>query len=636
VEYRVSVKGKDQYAVNAKKMLGYKDNRSLLQSVAVTIYAQKSGDPDRHIYGDECTYDKQASQVDCNRNVSVELEPGTIAHTQHLSYDATTGRISSDVETALDRTEEMTGHAGKMDYFVNEGLMKLSNNFVIDLLQGGGMRGGSGTFQYKEHWATVADGVELTSTNGRIYGRSGRADLLPGTYRAKKITVEGGAAAEATSFTVNSDWLEGDLSDAGSIEHVLGRGSVRAERKSATSGSSEPLSGILTGPEVEAWLENSTLKAVEARQGPTFSSDSAKLDAAETIRIEPSTQKAGSIKTAGKSVFDREGLRIEGQDFTIGVKDEEQAFNTSSRATLKSADLTTLGDVTAVRFDTKTKSLTFLHQTGNVTFTDDKGGRSGSSASLTVTNGGDRIELEGGKPQFKDTQGTLEATKIVFKRGEESLIGDGKVVMRTTEKDRKPVVVTAGHVEATGTRVDYTKSVQMLPGDGTKVETEHLTAFPKEKRFIADGKVKTTGEQVVTADHLEANDSGNAHYTGTVFITGAFPAPKSEQQKSDKKVSLELHARDLDVHSKDGDVETIIAREGVNLTQGVRKGHGDRLEYRVSTGDILLVGSRNAEAEVTEPDKFAKGCSIHLKPDGGKEVIACENSSATMSAPVKK
>src|SRR4030095_5832808 len=165
-----------------------------------------------------------------------------------------------------------------------------------------------------------------------------------------------------------------------------------------------------------------------------------------------------------KSVFDREGLRIEGQNFTIGVKDDEQTFNTIARAKLTSADLTTHGDVTSVRFDTKTKTLTFLHQTGNVAFTDDKGGRTGSSANLTVLNAGDRIELEGGKPQFKDTQGTLDAMKIVFERNKESLVGDGKVVMRTKEKDRKPVIVTAGHVEATETRVDYTRTVQMLPG----------------------------------------------------------------------------------------------------------------------------------------------------------------------------
>jgi lipopolysaccharide export system protein LptA len=317
------------------------------------------------------------------------------------------------------------------------------------------------------------------------------------------------------------------------------------------------------------------------------------------------------------------------------MKDDEQSFNTSTRATLTTSELITHGDVTSARFNTTTKTLTFLHQTGNVNFTEDKGERSGSAAALTVLNGGDHIELEGGKPQFKDSQGTLDAQKIVFERDSQSVVGDGAVRMRTTDKDRKPVIVIAGHVEANDTRIDYTRNVQMLPNDGTKIETDHLTAFPKEKRFIADGKVKTTGEQTVMAKHLEANDSGEAHYSGDVALNGFFPAPKSEKQKSDKKVSLELHARDLDVHSKNGEVETIIATDGVTLTQALRKGHGDRLEYRVSTGDILLTGSSGAEAEVTEPDRNMTGCSIHLKPDGSKEVWSCKNSNARMSGPLK-
>jgi lipopolysaccharide export system protein LptA len=180
----------------------------------------------------------------------------------------------------------------------------------------------------------------------------------------------------------------------------------------------------------------------------------------------------------------------------------------------------------------------------------------------------------------------------------------------------------------------------MTPGDGTQVETDHLTVYPKKKEFVADGRVKTTGEYTVTARHLVATESGNAHYTGDesqpVIIDGDFPEPKSEKQKTGKKVSLELRTHDLDVESRNGDVETIIAREGVNLTQGVRKGRGDRLEYNVTTGDIVLMGTEASEAEVREPDKSVTGCSIHLKPDGGKDVKSCKDRSTTSSFPVKK
>ena len=97
-----------------------------------------------------------------------------------------------------------------------------------------------------------------------------------------------------------------------------------------------------------------------------------------------------------------------------------------------------------------------------------------------------------------------------------------------------------------------------------------------------------------------------------------------------------MRTRDLVVHSKNGDVETIIAREGVDLTQGLRKGHGSRLEYNVTTGDLLLEGTEASQAEVREGlEKSVTGCSIHIKPDGGKDVKSCKDRSTTSSFPVK-
>jgi len=266
------------------------DNPQLL------VYSKKAGDPDRQIRGKECRHDEKNNQVVCNRQVSVELEPGTIARTEQLSYDPASDLISSPARTLLDRKGEMTGKSGKMEYFSNTGLMRLTDGFDIELDRGGGMSGGNAVFQYRENWVTVTQGVELRSTNGKINGGSGRADLLPGTSRPKKMIFEMGATAEAPSFTVNSDWLESDLSDTGTIEHVIGRGKVRAERKGSSNGrggnasESDSLSGTLTGPEVEAWLENGILKIVEAREHPEFiGSSGTKLTAPRFSDTNPSS-----------------------------------------------------------------------------------------------------------------------------------------------------------------------------------------------------------------------------------------------------------------------------------------------------------------------------------------------------------
>lgn len=653
VQYEAYDGNKKLFHVDARKMVVLKDKRKLLEDVAVLIYAQKAGDPDRVIRGTECTHEEETNQVACERKVSVELEPGTIARTEQLSYDPATGLISSPVHTILERAGEMTGGSGRMDYFVDAGLMRLTDNFEIRLNRGGGMSGGIAVFQYKQNWVTVSQGVELTSTNGKIKGGSGRADLLPGTYHPKKVTVETGASAEAPSFSVGSDWLESDLSDAGDIEHVIARGNVRAERKGNAS-EGDSLNGTLTGPEVEAWLEAGILKTVEARQHPSFVGASGTLDADDWIRIEPARARSGSLKTQGPSNFRRDGLTIEGRNFAIEVRDEthEQIFNTAARATLNSAGLKTIADTTSARFDTKSKTLASMQQDGKVTFAEEKGGRTGSSESLTVLDGGDRIVMEKGSPQVTDAQSTLYARKITLDRKRGTFTGESgekKVRMISAGSGSTSVVVLArnveGQFEGESPRVDYEGAVEMLPGDDSKVEADHLTLYPKQKRFVAKGNVRSrqASEQKINAQHLDFTDAGDkqrAHYTGNVSVEGYFgpvKADKAKADKADKRTFLELRTDDLVIDSRKGDLDLIVAQGGpVDLTQGARKSRGDRLVYNVTTGNILLTGTPASGAEVSEPERTLKGCSIEIAADGGKTVKPCSDRSVESSFPIRK
>jgi lipopolysaccharide export system protein LptA len=631
-------------------MLSFKDNRTVMEDVEVLIYAQRAADPDRRIRGGECSHDRITNHIVCNRQVSVELEPGTIAHTEQLLYEHSGGVISSPVHTRLVRTGEMTGNAGRMEYFVNAGLMRLSDRFEINLARGGGMSGGNGEFHSRENWAAVSQGLNITSGTGRMYGDSGRAELLPGTYRPKKVTVDGKATTEAPSFTVRSDWLQSDLSDAGDIEHVIARGNVRAERKvpgDSAQGASgaESLNGTLAGPEVEGWLEYGNLKVVEARQNPTFESNtSGTLEASDSIRIEPSG-KSGSLTTRGVSNFKRDGLTVDGSNFAITVKDDsnEQVFNTSARATLTAAGLTTTANTTNANFDTRAKTLTSMFQTGNVTFKEEKGGRTGSSGRLTVRDSGNRIEMEEGNPELTDAQGTLNASKIMLDRKAESFTGEGgagKIRMVSRTSGSRPAIVLARRVEGRlggeNPRVEYTDGAEMYPGDDSKIEASKLTLFPKDKRVEAVGKVRslTTGQEV-TADELQFRNAAEgpqvAYYKGNVSVSGDFVRPKSEKNPSDRKVHLSLRSNDLEIHSRDGSLSRIIARGAVDMVQGVQKGHGNFMEYDVVTGALLLTGTAASPAEVSDGERTFRGCSVQIDADGTKKATNCENGRVTTS-----
>jgi lipopolysaccharide export system protein LptA len=655
VQYVASEGDRNIFLIKGRKMLSFEDNRTALEDVEILIYARRQGDPDRRIRGAECSHDRLTNHIVCNRNVSVELEPGTIAQTEKLSYDHAGGTILSPVHTTLNREGEMTGESGRMEYFLNSGMMRLTDHFKIYLNRGGGMNGGAAEFQSRENWATVSQGLELNSGNGRIRGDKGRAELLPGTYRPRKVTVEGGARAEAPSFEVNSDWLQSDLSDAGDIEHVIGRGNVRTERRAGTSASAaddSSLNGTLKGPEVEAWLESGNLKVVEARQHPHFESDSSgTLDAADTIRIEPAGLRSGSVRTQGASIFARDGLNIEGSNFVIDMRDDnhEQLFNTAARAKLKAAGLTTNANTTNARFDTKTKTLTSMVQTGSVTFSEE-GGRSGSSGKLTVRDGGDRIEMEEGNPQFTDSQGTLYASTIMVDRKRESFVGEGgqgKVRMINAESEKPPVVIFARRVEAQlggdNPRVEYKGEVEMYPPDRSKIKAMSLALFPKDKRFEAEGDVRTVSPsgQEVTAQRLEFSDPGDGaqvgHYKGGVSVVGDFPPPKSGPEKSDKKVHMKLKSNDLEVHSKDGNLETILATGGVDMVQGTQKGTGATMEYNVATGATRLSGTNASPAEISGgTERSMKACIIRIAADGKRTATNCANQQVIISAPMEK
>src|SRR5678815_2798876 len=162
VQYFASEADRNIFLIKGRRMLSFDDNRTVLEDVEVLIYSRRQGEPDRHIRGAECSHDRLNNHIVCNRNVTVELEPGTIADTDQLIYDHIHGTISSPVHTSLSREGEMNGDSGAMAYFVNTGLMRLTNTFEIRLNRGGGMSGGNAVFQARENWATVSEAVSYT------------------------------------------------------------------------------------------------------------------------------------------------------------------------------------------------------------------------------------------------------------------------------------------------------------------------------------------------------------------------------------------------------------------------------------------------------------------------------------------
>jgi hypothetical protein len=118
---------------------------------------------------------------------------------------------------------------------------------------------------------------------------------------------------------------------------------------------------------------------------------------------------------------------------------------------------------------------------------------------------------------------------------------------------------------------------------------------------------------------------------------GDFPAPKSGTQTSDKKVHLSLRSNDLEVHSRDGNLETIVATGGVDMAQGTQKGRGTSMEYNVATGATRLMGTNASQAEVFGgTERSMKGCIIQIAADGTRTATNCANEKVITSVPMGK
>jgi len=429
---------------------------------------------------------------------------------------------------------------------------------------------------------------------------------------------------------MKSDWLQSDLTAEGKAEHVLARGGVVAENKS--TGEDKSLGGKLSGPEVETWLnQTGRPEVIEARQQPKFESDSDKvtLTAENTIHIDYGPR---SIKTSGASSFTSETNSIVGRDFLIetDAKKNERIFKTSSRATLKSADMTTVGDKTTAHIDSATNKIVSLEQTGKVTLDDTtKGKRSAKAGKLVVE--GDKIVLAQDNPEVTEEQRVLKGKVLTIFQADKSFIAEGDVTMADTSSRTQPIIILADRADGDESLISYTGKVRVFPGDG-QIDAGHLVAHPKENRFVFDGGVSSRGKTFsATSRELVLTDKGDdgqtAHYTKAVSAT----------QIDAQGVSLVLNTDDLDVHLKSGQMETLEATKGARIAQGTqRKGHGERVLYNAITGDILLTGTSAAEAEVRKGEDVVTGCRIEITKGGGEKATECPGGSVKSSITVKK
>ena len=594
--------GKTLFTIHAKSNLGLKGNKSVLEDVDVIVYGSTENEPPKKIRGKNCTYDQETNDFQFNGNVEVQLDEKTFVRSEELIYTHHDKTVVSPQRATVEQLGT-TGHADRVEYALENGLLKLTGRVKIQTAEHTEIQTDSALFQQKEYWTTMQGAVFIKSPNGWIRGTSGRAELLPETYKPKMITVNGDVTAESQSqsagelWKVRAGWMEAAISSNGSAERVKTRGNVELEKISGD------VHQRLTGGEIDAQFnEQGRAEMIEARQNARMVLGMDQTLESNIIR----SNAAGSVQTFDTSVLRLGDSTIQGREFTIQNSEDIVTFDTSRRADLKSGDRLSTADRTSARFDSHTNMLLELVQTGNFQFRDPQ--YQGRSATARFEDGGAVVILEG-SPVVTDSEKRLEAAQIRLNQKENSFTARKDVRIVTKNSDEQ-VLVKAARAEGNGELMRYTGNVELWRGDAY-IKAERLEAVGREKqgmRVHAEGNVQSILQAVrARSDKLDYDDTlGSAHYLGSVHA-----------QKQD----MLMESPDVTVRFRDGNVTEITAIDGVKASRAEQRGTGDRAVYDAATDSITLTGK---SAQVRDKEHgLVQGARLVMKKNG--ETVSVES-----------
>jgi lipopolysaccharide export system protein LptA len=607
--------GRTSYTVKAKTYLGVKDNKSMLEDVDVIVYGSTEKDPTRTIRGKHCTYDQDTSDFECRENVQIQLDPRTTIYTEELLYNHVDGIATSPHHAHLEQ-EGTTGEADRFEYGVNTGLLKLNGHIKIVTPQQTELQTDSAIFQQKEYWTTMAGGVFIQSPSGWVRGTTGRAELMPGTFKPKEITIQDNVTGEQHPQTgretlkVRGDWLNATISPEGNPERVLTRGNAEIEK---IAGDQHQL---LAGGEIDTTFNAGKVDVADARQ-------SARMIMGNDQTLESSeiwTNAGGAVKTQDKSVLKLGDSTIEGREFHIENAEDVVTFDTPRPATLKKeGDQESSADQMNARFDSRTNMLIELVQTGHFQFRTPQ--YQGHAQRGTFKDGGNIVVLDGA-PVVDDSEKHLEAAQIQLNEKENSFLATRNVSTLMKNSDQQmQVLVKAARAEGGSESMLYTGSVQLWRGD-THIKADRLTASGNGEQnskvhaeAAGGGKVQSTLKNVrSTSDTLDYDEAaGTIHYTGHV-----------RAQKQD----MIVEAPDMVVHFRDQNVTDSVASGGVKVTRQDQIGNGDRADYDAMTDIVTLTGK---PANVRDSESSTQGPTVTMRNKDKNVLVRSENGQHTVT-----
>jgi lipopolysaccharide export system protein LptA len=647
-EQRVTKEGRLYMHVKASRDITFSDDHHELENVSMAVYPPQGEVPDQ-ISAARAIYWPNTNVVSFVGNVKIDTKEKLQVATESLSFDQNSGLAHTDVAVAFNR-ENVSGTATGAIVNQNSKRLDLKKDVAIKIEPQANtvkgtrarpvmIRAGSGTFEHQALKLTFAGGATVEQerdimSGDIIYGtlnqeqRLQKAEIRGNSYLR---TMEPGRAAEV--HAVDMDFF---LDKDQRLERALANNDVKA--RSLGADSDFELTGSNTLEVLfQATADASLLKQMNAG-GRSVITLSAPKSKASDPRAANKRLTADSVKLMWRGTGrDLEKAEASGnaelfiEPVTSSARAERRQLNAPNfdcdffesgnlARTCKAA-----GGAKAVMnpvqpapnrgtrtFTSQTITAVFVKDTQDIERLDGQGDskfnendRNGIAANVTYTAADETVRLRGGDPTVWDSRGRTKAVELDSDLANDVSYARGRTA--TTyysqeqtngatpfSKPKSPVYITSDRGEfrhESGQGV-YTGNARAWQDDNF-VRGDKLVIYVNDKRMEAVGHVQTAiynskrrvENNMTEVPVFASSDSmfysdpeRTIHYEGNVDI----------KQGNDRMTG---GVADVYLLKDSNEMEKTIAQKGVVLTQPMRRGTGDWVEYTAANEVAVLKGN---------------------------------------------
>jgi len=528
--YKRVEKDRTIFAIRASRATQFReDNRALLEDVWITIYG-RDGTRNDNIHARECGYDQKTGSVQCQGEVTIEVQGANRAanqpaqkslevKTSNLSFDGQTGEAStpSPVDFLLPQGH---GRGVGVSYTTQTAVVRIEHAVEFELIPS--QRTGGAPVTIKGSSLEVRRNDRLITLGGPAIVRQGERELLADrmsvdlddNFRASRVVAEGHPAIRNSQagqqFEVAADIFEGFLSPAGWVQRAAAIGNVAGMRQtpggadrfssSRVDVSFEPQRNILremtANGSVTAQSEqggvSQVLKtsALRVKFAAGERADSQRIESAETLAPATIESKTGAETTelsAPKftAVFAQRG-RLDSLVGTGGVEVRRQAGNSTTQVS------TSENLKAAFAQDGQWET---VEETGHVHF--QQADRQASASFAKMDRAKDEILLSG-SPILTDAMSRTTARTVTIGQKSGEIDARGGVVSTylpsghgaSVNMGSGPANITADTLAGSisSGRVVYAGHARLWQGESV-LDADQITVWRDEKKMQAAGNV---------------------------------------------------------------------------------------------------------------------------------------------------